>query len=422
MRANSTLAMVGLQKVTYIAYALILVFEVLSGPLRFILDGIGLAFLAYLPKVVALVALLYYLLAVCDAVKRIFVIAAVAVLSIVSLALGASIQEVLFGIWIYEYVAFGVVLFVAFGGDGWRISRLSLFALFVVIFGVLLNNRVTFPWAGHAYMIGGVEVEGAREWQTFDVDRIAGFSRSSTNAAAQVASLLPLALAYFGRRSPIFSHLLILLAIIAALVTTSKSVVGALAIVWAVYLLKGVRPLASGVALCSALVGVLVPFSTLFVSYKLNLNSWISQVLFLSFEERLLFTWPISIDLIGKYGSSIFGRGIGGVGGAQKMFGTLGPGTYDLSYTDNVGLYLYGTFGIFGVLLILFMIFRACVAFNAHDYRRGPMFFYILTFLSVVLVGAAVDVLEAGLGAVSFGFGVAALLSKGDGKTLPKAV
>jgi hypothetical protein len=73
-----------------------------------------------------------------------------------------------------------------------------------------------------------------------------------------------------------------------------------------------------------------------------------------SFAERATQTWPDAFELQGRGGNRVLGRGLGGIGVAQKFFE---PANYNPG--DNFFIYLWVAFGAFGVAFLGFLLSQA---------------------------------------------------------------
>ena len=257
------------------------------------------------------------------------------------------------------------------------------------------------PWTGLTYQLVETEIEGSREWTTFGVERVAGFARASFAAADQLL-LLALPLMFFSR-SRILRILIWLTSGMLIYLTTTKKTGGIFLILtlliplmnfaFAPALLR--HALTMSVPILIAAIGIGLPLSTIVVTYRLNLDSLFSQVLFASFEDRLTVVWPAGLQLLIERGSAVFGRGIGGIGAAQNYFEQT---VY--SPADNLYLYLYVTFGI------LALGFMAAYVWNlTHlDTQRSAWSRMIWTIgIAILAHGWAGNVLEGSMTATMMG-------------------
>ena len=93
------------------------------------------------------------------------------------------------------------------------------------------------------------------------------------------------------------------------------------------------------------------------------------------FDDRLIYSWPVTIYNIITYGNIILGRGIGGVGLSTTLFDTklmIKPPI------DNFALFIYGTCGLIGVCLIIYYLNRVI---KMRIDSKGKHFILLFTFV-----------------------------------------
>ena len=258
-----------------------------------------------------------------------------------------------FGIFVLLPLIYAVMAEPIVRQAGTRILPYIALLWFAAALGVVLDYLWEMPWTGLAYKLGEIEIEGSREWTTFGVDRVAGFARASYEAADQLL-LLALPLVLLGR-SKILKLLIWTATGVLIYLTTTKKTGGAFLILTLLMPLTSTmnvpalfrRTLTASMPVLVAAVGIGLPISTFFVTYRLDLDSLWSQVLFASFEDRLTVVWPASLALALEHGSAVLGRGIGGIGAAQKYFEPLA-----FMPADNLFIYLYVTFGLLALAFV----------------------------------------------------------------------
>ena len=380
----------------------ILLSEVLNAPFRFYAENAGLSAVVYLPKILCTAVVILWL----SNLSRVSILVT---LTFASAALVAflneiSPQQIFFGFWIFLYSLTGISIlgFVERNEDiffktcvaGWLIATI----------GVIANSYVTYPWVGFGYSIGGVDIEGSREWSTFDVDRLAGFGRASITSACQILILSLFALPRVTKRSRILAVAMFAASAYAIYLTTAKSVAGAYVATIIIWLISWAPYPAFIVSFLLCTATAALPFTTIFITYNLQITSWWTQILLLSLDERLTLTWPLSIELLLRIGDPFFGRGLGGVGSPQKIFSLENPSMYSLSFTDSFSLFMYGTFGVMGVAMLIAISYRACRLVAAG---RGLALNLGLASLGGLFIGGATDLIETGIPAVFLGFLIA---------------
>ena len=328
-----------------------LALEALAGPARYYFAQAGLPALIYLPKLLIVGVVLASALRTLyrgrlrpafAAVLSLFVIFALAGWAFTGNGLQAA-----FGIFALLPLVYAVLAEPALRQMGLRIRPYIALLWCAAALGVAIDARFDVPWTGLAYQLGDAEIQGSREWTTFGVERVAGFARASYEAADQLLLLaLPLMFLY---RSHILKLAIWLATGALIYLTTTKKTGGTFLLLTVLLPLMNpavapalIRRAATvAVPIAVAAVGIGLPISTFFITYRLDLDSVLSQVLFASFEDRLTVVWPTSLKLALEHGSAVLGRGIGGIGAAQKLYEPMlfMPG-------DSLYIYLYVTFGL----------------------------------------------------------------------------
>ncbi len=388
---------------------LFLATEIFTAPLRFYLAPIGLSPLTYLPKilivgvVIATVVRTLYR----GRIRPLYgaVLAAFFVFGLVGVGFTRHPLQPAFGIFVLLPLIFAVIAEPILRQAGARILPYVSLLWLSVALGVVLDYLWEMPWAGLAYKLGELEIEGSREWSTFGVQRISGFSRASFQAADQLL-FLSIPIVYFSR-----GHLMKLLIWLATgmliYLTTTKKTGGAFLILTLLMPLMGAtmvpalfrRALMAGMPFLVAAIGIGLPISTFFVAYRLDLDSLWSQALFASFEDRLTVVWPASLALALEHGSAVLGRGIGGIGAAQKYFEPLA-----FMPADNLFIYLFVTFGLLALAFVWVYVWNLARLDPDHGAWSRLMW---TVGIAVLLNGLANNVLESPITAIFLGISMA---------------
>lgn len=386
-----------------------LVFEVLQGPLRYYLSLMGGVFLAYAPKGLMLLAFFALVIRTLWTLRLNKVVLMTAAAFALFMAVGAycthSIAQPLMGVFSLMPMLFSIVAEPSFSRFGERIRPYVLALWLCAAVGVGYNYFHSMPWTGFTYQLGDAEVEASRDWSYFGVERVAGFARASFEAAAQLL-VLGLACSILLRHKSLAFIVWITTGALIA-VTTTKTTLGLY--FFLTILLPMVVPRlaprflkrAVGALLpfILALVGVLLPVSTLLSKVGSSFANQDSGTLFASFGIRLAQMWPDTFTMIFSHGSVLLGRGLGGIGAAQKIFE---PDIY--SPADNVYLYLYATFGVFALAII--WVFTRSVSRLKFAGNRMTMLFWLMG-ISIMMEGWTVSCIEGGTMAVVMGLTVA---------------
>lgn len=382
-----------------ITLVVFLAVTVLEGLIRFVLARSGLSPIIYLSKGLMALSLLLTVLAslLAGRINRAFI--TVIGLALFTLALGVlnvrAIVPILFGVWTILPFFFGIAVYPLLK-QRWQALRGVVFVLWsLATIGVLLNSQIDFPWAGFAFQLAGVNIVGSRQWATFDVSRLAGFSRVSIAAASHIV-LLGLWLLAAGVRRYLALAIVVLSAV-ALYLTTMKTVTAVFLLLSLFVLLRPYipKPLWVSVPGLAALLGFVLPFSTLIVDYQLEFDHPVSRFLFASFGIRLSEVWPMTLDLVSNYGRPLLGRGIGGIGGAQQYFE---PSRY--SPADNLMLYLYV---LGGVLFVVLLFVYAFSAVKLEPTRQRFDAFVYMMMVTVLVQGVTGNVMESAFFSLFFG-------------------
>lgn len=383
--------------------------EVFSGPLRFYLAQAGLSALVYLPKIlivgVVITTVLHTLYQgrirpLYGAVLTVFVL-----FGLVGWIFTGNPLQPAFGIFALLPLIFAVMAEPIVRQAGRRILPYIALLWLATALGVVLDYMWELPWTGLAYKLGEFEIEGSREWTTLGVERVAGFARASFAAADQLL-LLALPLVLLGRSKTAKLFVWLATGALIFLTTTKKTGGGFLVLSVLMPLMSTTnvpalfrRALTAGMPFLIATIGIGLPISTFFVAYRLDLDSFWSQMLFASFEDRLTVVWPASLALALEHGSVVLGRGIGGIGVAQKPFEPLShmPG-------DNLFIYLYVTFGILA-LAFVWVYVRSLTQLDTRHSAWSRLMWAV--GIAILLNGLTGNVMESPITATLLGISMA---------------
>jgi len=389
-------------KVSTVAFtilSLLLVVDVFAGPLRYYLSSIGLEAVIYVPKIACLLFVVSEIIR--DHLNKKLLIALLIILlfAIIGFFYCTTIASILFSLLLISPMLFGITTAKYFRINESAFLLLFVFVFTASVFGIYLDIFVDFPWKGFNYTIGGAEVEGSREWETFGVDRLAGFARSSVNAAFYIVCTGLFLYKYLKYR--MLKFLVWLLAFIAILLTTNKAGLGAFLVATVSYFLAGYYQVRRLYVYALILLLIVLPFSVLIVTYDIDLTDPISLMLLASFDDRLINTWPNFISAVSEYGNFWWGVGFGGSGSASKYFTVFESG--ELAVADNLTLYLYGWFGFLSVFILAYF---ACVTLDLFKstYRFNNSFASIM--VSLLAASLTTDIIESQVFAVVLGISI----------------
>jgi len=399
----------------FFAWGFLLFSEIFGGVIRYYLSQIGFVEFAYLPKILVFaIGIWFFFKDGINSVGQIFVVLFAAFELLWASMNGLSVKQYLFAMWIVQPIFFGFY-FYPLALDRWKkVSHYLVIAFFVGVFGVFYTALFSYPWVDSGYSLGGQEIEAVRSWSTFEFDRPPGFTRMSVQAATYLLLTFLLIFPSLFERSLNFALFSWVLGIIAIGVTTTKVVVVAMILAGVVFFIRKSVITVVGISLI-CLLSMLLPFTSDMVRYDIDYSSYWGRILLASLDMRLSLTWPITLDLLSQYGDFVFGRGFGGLGSAERMFGAVATGesynyfVIDLSVSDSYPLYLYGNFGFIGVFIFVFQCITSMLLLRRDDLVQVSVG---LCLLGIIIIGATTDVIEGPLVSLVMGMSLFGLFER----------
>ncbi len=384
-----------------VVFFMITTFE---GPLRLGLQAIHAPFLVYLRDAAMVVTMLDYLSR--NARRHALPLLLIAGLFLIHAAIG------LYCTGDYRQVAFGAKFLMAcFYGAVIAPTLLRPTPLLLWFFAGILGSALLglainaivgqMPWSGLTYYVGDVKVSATRLDLAAGAERMAGFSRSAASLATLVSFLSIYAVMVF--RSIWFRWATFAIAMPALYLTNNKASMAAYLIVMLFYQFIGqYRPTLMKAFLGAAyLMMILTPVA--FVGIRINMPN-AETLSFYSFVDRVDHSWPEAWSLIFDHGLGLLGRGIGGIGTAQRAFA---PDLFNAA--DNFFIYLTAYFGIFALVYIGYVITAVSRATFPSPRRDVDIAFIILALIG--LAGVTSQVLEETTASVYLGAAIAMVVS-----------
>jgi hypothetical protein len=281
----------------------------------------------------------------------------------------------------------------------------------IVIIGLLLDKFVDLPWSDISYQIGNYERQVSRSWETFGIERLSGFQAASYDSAVLIVILIILhGISEFIKPTSqwvmrFLDSILLLSAVYGIYLTTFKSAYLFVIVYIMFNVIKNYYKktnnqekkfagfLMKTILLLVFLYGLLPPtlsvlgFS-LFNFYNTNSN-FLINFLFKSYSVRMQETWPNATDLLdfARFGGFL-GRGIGGIGTAQKY---AEPFMYNPG--DNLFIFLFITIGILTVPLIIAFL-RLIIGLN---FLKNDWFILSCMLLLIFCFGATINFVDSPL-------------------------
>lgn len=400
-------------QVARLACLMFLAAQLAGGVVRWILDMVGAAAATYIPNLfmVACVAWIAGLDFVNGRTSRglVLFLTMLALSMVVGYLSTKNVVQVVFGLWVFTPILFGLACApVLLQSNKWTLPLLT--AIFIVAAGgVVAHNFVAYPWVGVSYSVGGVELEGAREWQTTGgAQRLSGFARSSFDVAGQIlvsASLLALQL-----RSGAVRLVLWILATAAISMSTSKGILLALAMAALATeaIVRREPQVLRGVLSLGILWLFVPPILGWTMDWSQAARTDIDNPLYGSFLDRMNDMWPRAWELAFELGLPPLGRGIGGIGVPVSMFE---PALANAG--DNIFVYCLVILGVLALPLFALgfvALFRLCACL-ADDAVRPAMVMAVV----VIWYGGVSNILEHAVLAFCFGLVCRVLVARLSG-------
>ncbi|MEP6611062.1 MAG: hypothetical protein ABJA76_04240 [Mucilaginibacter sp.] len=276
-------------------------------------------------------------------------------------------------------------------------------SLFIVIFllcaaGIIYDYYYDFPWKGLSFTnLSGNSVDVSRDWTASGVERIAGFSRTSFDAA--MAMLFLLILILYKYKNFIIIHITFIIAFISIYLTTTKGCLISLLLVYFVYIINGFKSAFKKVSLQITIISL----SILMVSLPLGILQGFEIPILSneSFKDRINNEWPFIMRQFTEFISYVFGLGIGDVGLGKQVYGNANMG----SPGDNLFIYLYANIGLLAFGLFLVVLKRLKTV-------NSDLFKYMAVFL--FSYGITTNIVESPIGQLVIAFSLFIVYKNND--------
>ena len=338
-------------------YLIIMIFE---GAIRYVLNIFDAAFLIYIKDAIIILLFILSIRKIELNKKSITMFIIFSISLVTGIIYVGNIKQIAFFILkVLMIFIVGMMQYKNIIEDFKRNTKFYKICYIVTITGVILNMFCTFPWEGLEYELSDdLIINASRAWSTGGVKRIAGFSRASYSVASQVVIFSLLIMSNIKR-----TYKRIIIYIITSYIiwiTTTKGILIAYIIVAFTDLnfIKNRKNICKLIATAGIILMVGLPlFSTVcdpvFNFLKNNVEKTTYWRYISSFEARVKGTWPDSFEKVITEGNFILGKGFGGIGAAEQLFGvnTTTPG-------DNMFVYMYATIGITALIVIIWILLR----------------------------------------------------------------
>lgn len=349
-----------------------LIMQLTGGVVRWVLDMVGAAVLAYIPNLMMLgcvfFLLMYEIIFQQIKVGALFFIGMLGFSMMVGFYNIGGLSQVIFGLWVLTPFLFGLTCAPAITLN-LQFRQFILYALMIIAGGgVVIHSVAELPWVGLTYSVGGVELEGAREWQTTGgSQRLSGFARSSFDVAGQVilaAALLSLQLSKGWQRFFLWG-----VCTYAVSLSTSKGIL--LALLMTIFASEALIRKKTWWLQTIFSIGIFWLFIPPLMGWTMDwteaARTDLENPLYGSFIDRMNDMWPRALELVTEFGHPILGRGLGGIGVPVSIYE---PALANAG--DNVFVYCFVLLGYFSIPLFILgitMIMKMCRHLERADVR-----------------------------------------------------
>ncbi len=275
----------------------------------------------------------------------------------------------------------------------------------ITFLGVLIDKYdiIAYPWTGMETTIGDIKVDITKNWTVTGFDkRAGGLMRSSINVAI-ITPILAFIL-WFNLRLLPLRLLIMLMTGFVLYWTTQKTSILAFAATCTLLLAAYKRPIPAlkiGIS-ASFLLMIVLPILLPEFTMPNDKGTFSMESLYLRVEDM----WPEAWDWIAKHEAFPFGVGLGGIGGAMRLYA---PDS--VNYADNMFVFLYAYFGIFA-LLYIFLLWWGCMRVENKNSPESAQAMAIIFFIS--FYGIALSMIEDQMVALFLGAAAGWFIGKED--------
>jgi len=390
--------------------------RVIDGVLRWFLANFGLYYLTYLPQlsIIFCITMSFCLLKLNRlSLNKIVVFLILAFGSIIAITYIRNLIQIFWGLYVSICFVFGLIAYkYVFSLENQKyIPRISLILLLIVMLGLVVDYSFDLPWVGFSFEMGGLSLEGSREWETSGLfgRRLAGFSRASFDTSGQLLVLLLLYIA-FGQSLKL-KILVYLLGGLGIYLTTTKTAIGIWAFFGVLFLLQKITPVKVQIIFRKIipvvlfLIGFTLPVLSYYFSNEYNSN--IFEVIVASRENdkdlkitnsfvmgRFIYIWPAAIENTITQGNILFGKGIGGIG-TPLLY--VNSDFYNPA--DNTYVHLFSLFGLSSFIFYPLWL-KKIISMSAMR-SKEEIYFYLFSLyalLNAISVGCEAQLIQFFMG------------------------
>lgn len=268
-----------------------------------------------------------------------------------------------------------------------------LFLWISAVFGVFMDKWfLDYPWNGMETTIGGIQVDIGRDWEiTGENERVGGFMRSSIHVAI-ITPLLAFIL-LFNYKSLFIKAIIAALTLATLYWTTQKGAILAYVLVFAALATLVTRSLLSLKVIVVLLLLLCIALPLVLPAYYMPQAEGVFSIA--SFNLRVEEMWPSAWDWIDRQELFPLGVGLGGIGGAQRLYAQG-----DVNFADNLFVFMYANFGI---MAFVYLGWLALAVIRVEDDGTKTAVHAMATLVFLMTYGCVLSMVEDQMASVFFG-------------------
>ncbi len=374
----------------YLAFACVFILLAtctLEGPLRLFLVRIHAESILYMRDILSLLTVLSFFLT-SFSLSRVKLGLGALFLALLMSALYADVlgtqpKAIAMGFKVFLSVFLGAMFAEYLHKGTHRFMWFAVAGLLLTVIGLQWSALRPTPWAGIDYEAAGITVEGTRSWSIDGIDRLAGFARSSSDAANLI--LLFYVIAIMARKSWINWTIMTAVSAYGLQLTTMRTAFLGFVIVAIISLLLRVSKsgwLVKTGIIITMIAAIVAPWSAQQILGKYAARKGQGLTDSGSMMMRIQEVWP---DMTQRFHAPIdfaLGLGLGNVGVPQKLFNTN-----NYNPADNMPLYALAVFGSGSVFFHLLVAGRVVRSSRSHRIEAEALFMAIAAMIYAVGVG-----------------------------------
>lgn len=303
------------------------------------------------------------------------------------IAIIGSLAQPIIALKTYLFFVLGTTSFETFKNNIETVKKWMVWMFALTVLGIFINRFIDMPWKDEVFESATGDVQVSKEWVAAGVSRVAGFARASYDASTY-AAILGASIALIPGIGSITRLIVLASAMTVVVMTTSKGSILALAlmVVFIYQSKENEKNKAPFWLYISPLLLLTIPVFLYIYEFRLEINSalWIYLS---SFAERINWMWPRAFNLMQSPWTILFGRGLGGIGFAQR-FGEASQ----YNSADNTMVYFFVTFGLASIFYVYTIIKNlANRADGIPSYIWNCLLLWLIYWLAYGFTGNAIE-------------------------------